>query len=129
MPDTGRVIYRWKGGFKHTGIMIGKDEYGTRHVIHNIPPHGVIVQTLEQFNNGQESFYAEVGCDFYADLTVWRAWNDLGKNYHIIDFNCQHFTSKACTGKKKSEDLNAVLGTVALVAVGGVLLGAILSRK
>jgi len=90
----------------HEGIVYGTDVFGDTLVIENSKQKGqVSISTLEEFCGGGQYWIKQYAPAGRAGEVISRALSLLGRQYHLTDYNCQHFTSEAYTGEPRSWEL------------------------
>lgn len=71
------------------------------------------------FPSGQQFRVMHRPAPHDAPSVVQRALSRLGwEQYHPVDANCQHFANEVIAGERKSEQVEAVVGIVAIAAIG-----------
>lgn len=103
-------------GFYHYGIYVGpRGSYG-EDVVHNDKNGGVELVHFADFVAGRAVQIAERTAQswYEQEEIVARALSLIGREYRLVDFNCEHVASYALTGAPVSP---AVRGAVVLTVV------------
>ena len=98
-------------GFYHYGIYVGRRGAHGEDVIHNNKSGGVELVSLEDFAAGLPVEIAERGrYSFHErEAIARRALSLVGREYRLIDFNCEHAANYALTGVATSPAIAAVV--------------------
>lgn len=104
-PLPGDVLVRNKSTFgiiDHYGLYVG---YGK--VIDNHPERGVCLISVESFLSGRKLVRIArfEGNPNERNQVVQRANSMLGLNYHLTDFNCEHFVNEVWGAGRSSQQL------------------------
>lgn len=109
-------------GFKHTGIVFGKDRFGNMLILHNHQSSDVKLVTFNEFMSGNGDF--QLRKPSLPMMEVFRRMEQalfVTKKYNLIDFNCQHFTSSIIDGIETSSAINGMIN-IAIIAGAAYLL-------
>jgi len=108
--NTGRPVKRKKRdtltGVWHTGLWLGSTSDGTSIIAHN---HILVGRpsfaTISQFGQQMKVYSDERICNQDIDLRIESVLQQIvaGRNYHLTNYNCQHFVNIACSRKRTSE--------------------------
>ncbi|UCS93278.1 lecithin retinol acyltransferase family protein [Echinicola marina] len=106
--EAGDVLIRNKSAFgliDHYGLYIGNGK-----VIDNHPDRGVTMLALESFLNGRELNRVDrfAGDYWSRRQVVQKGISMIGMEYHLTDFNCEHFVNVARGSAKKSQQVTAM---------------------
>lgn len=109
-------------GTKHRAIIAGNDGFGRLMVIHNAKDSFVKYDLFEIFAAGfPVTFVSRVARNWYEQQQIVnRAKSLLGTRYDLLKFNCDHLVTYAQTGKASSPQLQGIVATIALIALGGL---------
>lgn len=114
----GSIISIWLGFYWHKGVVTSV--WPRILVTHNSKSLGyVIEEPFPAFAQGQSVGVEWTPCSYAAFAVVERARECLGQKYKIREFNCDHHTEYAKTGKPDSPQLAAWVG---LGILGGLVL-------
>ncbi|TDY66540.1 hypothetical protein CLV96_3919 [Leptospira meyeri] len=106
-------------GFRHTGVVYGKDIFGNILILHNHQRNNVEIVTLNEFLGGEQIFQIRKPSlpirDVFRNMKM--ALNE-SKSYNLTTFNCQHFSSSIVDGIETS---TAVKGVLTLGVVAGLI--------
>ena len=82
---------------------------------------------LETFAEGQQvTLFKRVAKSIQEqNLVLARAHSLLGKEFNVLNFNCDHLVTYALAGVPTSPQLGAVVGVLALAALASVALAAV----
>lgn len=129
-PDSGKIVYRDKIdsliGIKHPGIVLGKDMWGNKWIVHNHYENGKVkIVKSSEFLKGERMFYDTRPVSYDALSIVHRAIAayNKGEFYHWLKNNCQHFVSDITTGKHESFTVDRVSKNVSYLGFVMALLG------
>ncbi|MCQ2572384.1 MAG: lecithin retinol acyltransferase family protein [Treponema sp.] len=135
-PIPGDVLSVNRGLYRHYGVYVGNNivvHFAGDKDFEISPKHAFIQKTsLEDFSKGNE-VQTETRCgeSFSRKETVMRALNAVGSEkgkYALAWNNCEHFATWCRYGKKRSAQVEHVLGgvaTVAAIAIGAVVVNQI----
>ena len=122
--NSGREIYVPKFVWKHTGVIMGKDEYDRTLVAQNHPSKPKLV-TIEEFCEGEAWVFTGRQNLNFEEL-IQRFKENEFKDYSVLFENCQHFSSQLISGKSSSD---AVWGTLAILGLMYLLTSSDKSKK
>ena len=113
----GDVLIRTKGIFKHFGIFIGLWN-GQYIVAENNPKSGVKYITLNQFLSGKPLQGIEYfkGTESERQQIIPYINSIIGRNYDLVNYNCEHFANEVQTGKAHSKQVK-IFGLVSGIAI------------
>ncbi|GBF44576.1 hypothetical protein LPTSP2_38790 [Leptospira ellinghausenii] len=109
-------------GFKHTGVVFGKDKNGNILILHNHKDTDIQVVTLSEFLGGEH--YFQLRKPSLPMKLVFRRMEqalNIRKKYKLTDFNCQHFSSSIVDGIETSSAVNGMLTIAAIAGVAYLL--------
>ena len=109
-------------GFRHTGVVYGKDRHGNMLVLHNHPGTNIALVTLNEFLDGEQGFQLRIPT--LPMKEVFRRMDqavNVRKKYDLTDFNCQHFSSSIVDGIATSSAVNGMLTIAAIAGVAYLL--------
>ena len=110
---------------QHHALYLGFDENKTDWIIHNTAGVGVSLITADEFFSlcpHITEIRRFIGTNEERKLLVQRALTKIGKPYHLIDYNCQHFTSEVKTGKTVNKQVEgAIVGALLLSFLGALI--------
>ena len=115
MYQAGDVISRRKGVFMHRGIVL---EDG--NVLHNTPFRGPHESTLSEFSKNK-SIYPANHTMSVRERTLDNIEADSSRFYNPFTNNCEHFITRASSGKATSPQLKGWLLGAAFATAGFVL--------
>jgi len=128
VPQVGDIIRVSRFLYNHVGIYVGIRPLDHRDVIHNDKHGGVVLCTLAEFAGGMPIYLEKLAPrDRSArGAVVGRAFSLIGRQFDLLEFNCEHAANWSQTGKMESPQLKgfAVLGFLGLLG-----LAAVVSRK
>lgn len=102
------------GLVQHHAIYLGKDAFGIRQYIENYIGKGVrVIDESHLFRDGFITTRIEpfMGINFQRIEAVKRAISLIGKQYDLINFNCEHYAN---TVQHKRSYSNQVVNTIGL---------------
>lgn len=102
------------GLVQHHAIYLGKDAFGNRQYIENYIGKGVrVIDESHLFRDGFIATRIEpfMGINFQRIEAVKRAISLIGKQYDLINFNCEHYAN---TVQHKRSYSNQVVNTIGL---------------
>lgn len=102
------------GLVQHHAIYLGKDAFGIRQYIENYIGKGVrVIDESHLFRDGFIATRIEpfMGINFQRIEAVKRAISLIGKQYDLINFNCEHYAN---TVQHKRSYSNQVVNTIGL---------------
>lgn len=110
--NSGNTYWRYKipnlVGTKHSGIYLGKDNYGVQYFLHNhyYVGHPCMVSAKE-FGQGLPLGIYDAKCSNTPLKVIEKALTQVIRKepYHFESYNCQGFTNDACHNHRKSEDV------------------------
>lgn len=118
--DIGDRLVREKGGIftKHHAIYVGEHN-GIELVAENQIGFGVRCITLNQFLNEDNLVRIEKNnFNLYQKNNVIHRVNQrMGKQYDLINYNCEHFVNEVLTGITESKQVKFVVAGVVLVGL------------
>lgn len=118
VPKSGlRII-------QHHVLYLGQNHHGVDLIAENKVGFGVRLLTADVFFKGVieiTRIKKFPGNNFQRKIAVQRALHKMGKPYHLIDYNCQHFANEIQYGKIESDQVNDFF-TGLKIAVGILLL-------
>jgi hypothetical protein len=121
--ERGDVIKRpgpW--GTDHLGLFAGFDQLGRGWVIHNAKDERVKWDLLEAFAAGSPVSLVRRAVNVYEIEAIFaRAQELLGRQFDLVNFNCEHFVTVALAGKAASPQLLGVAVGLTLVAALSLL--------
>ncbi len=127
--NSGKLVYRKKGAtifnVQHTGIYIGKDEWGRSYIAHSHIDNGqAVLDSVENFSKGYTVYEDNKECVNTPFEIVNKALDAiiLGAQYLTLLENCQHFVSDACNNIKESLDVQRITTSVTSIGVGAYML-------
>ncbi|MCW7503892.1 C40 family peptidase [Leptospira paudalimensis] len=105
-------------GFRHTGVVYGKDIFGNILILHNHQRNNVEIVTLNEFLGGEQIFQIRKPSLPIREViqNMKLALNET-KRYNLTTFNCQHFSSSIVDGFESS---SAVKGLLTIAAFAGI---------
>src|SRR5688572_16042517 len=94
---VGDAIRIERLGYNHLGIYVGRQGAIAHAVVHNDKGIGVVLCTLPQFADGKMvHLHNEAqGNEFEREQIAERALSMLGKEFDLINFNCEHLVNYA----------------------------------
>jgi lecithin:retinol acyltransferase len=118
--QSGDVIERpgpWPT--QHRGIVAGRDVFGRIWVIHNEKGSFVKYDLLQAFAGGHKVVVVPSPALASSErlAVVRRAQSLLGRQYHLLNFNCEHLVTYALAGAASSPQLQACAALTTLVAL------------
>jgi len=122
--QSGDIVERpGPAGTKHRAVVAGVDGWGRLLVIHNAKNLAVRYDLLEVFAAGfPVSLISRVATNWFEQQQiVERAKSLLGKQYDLINFNCDHLVTYAQSGEATSPQLQGIVAVLALASVFGGL--------
>jgi hypothetical protein len=129
--NVGDILVRGKGPFsKHFGVFAGRDVNGSLLVAENQAGYGVRYVTYDQFLNGKPLVRVErfEGSAWERQQVIPAINVLLGKEYDLINFNCEHFANYISRKQARSRQVENVGGIALAVGIFG-LLGMMASSK
>lgn len=119
--QTGDVIERpgpWPT--RHRGLVVGRDIFGRVWVIHNPKGGCVRYDLLEAFADGHEVVVVSGPAlnNSQRVTAVKRAQSLLGRQYDLLNFNCDHLVTFALAGTASSPQLQACAAIAVILAAG-----------
>lgn len=117
VPLSGKAIWRDADfGYKHMGVVIGRDAAGITWVAHNHPETERVVPDYV-FAAGRKVFVSTEPT-LPADLVLILLQQEVNKNkpYGLVSYNCQHFTNRITKGREESQ---GVAGTFLAILLLG----------
>lgn len=110
-------------GALHYGIYVGRTQGMLHGVVHNAKGHGVVLSEFREFAAGRPVVIeTRVAGGWRAEQVVARrALALVGKEYDLLNFNCEHAATLAQTGRARSPQVEAFTLLV-LVALGVAVL-------
>jgi len=110
-------------GTKHRGVFVGWNLEGSALVIHNAKDDRVRRDLFETFAEGLPvSRVSRVARNLYEqNMIVERAQSLLGKQFDLLNFNCDHLVTYALAGVAISPQLRTfAAGLAGLVVLVGI---------
>lgn len=103
-------------GFHHHGIYVGPRGPSGEDVVRNAKGGYVASVHFDDFADGREVEVAQrrAGSWEEQEAIVRRAFSLIGRQYDLINFNCEHFANYATAGVLRSETVTALF-TLGLV--------------
>jgi|ERR1043165_642025 hypothetical protein len=126
--ESGVIVYRMKIdtviGVKHPGIVLGKDQWGFRWIMHHHFSHTYpIIEREDRFAAGNPIKYDDRPVCYDRREIVERAIESYyaGKEYSWLNQNCQQFVNEIACDNHYSESVEEVSdGALLLAAIFGV---------
>lgn len=114
---------------KHYGVCTGRGEDGKLWFVHNTRVGGVIHSTLKGFAGNKAIFIEKRAAPGHERNVANRALSLVGREYHMLSFNCEHMANLAANGTAESRQVQAgaVWATLTLMFSG--LLAAIVNEN
>lgn len=108
---------------QHHSIYLGVDDFGHEWISENHHQQGVRMITAEDFFREGKKYTFEKFEGSYTDRVnaVKRALHHLGKPYHLINYNCEHYASYVQSGKAVSRQVENVFFLAGAALLIGVL--------
>lgn len=101
---------------RHHGVFLGDGL-----VLHNSKKNKrVCIDTLEEFSEGRAIQVNPPRNPINRSALLRRAKEFEGKDYSLLNFNCEHFVNEVLYEKPKCEQLNWTMGAAALGAAIGL---------
>jgi hypothetical protein len=118
-PPVGSIISVWRLGYKHVGLYVGRWNSLDHLVVDNSPERkGVAFRPLSAFEGRQRIKIVREARPEDADWLLRRAQRHVGRRYHLLTYNCEHFVRDVWGHRMVSPQLR-MFGTAALsVGVG-----------
>jgi len=94
----------------HPGVVV--HESGRVMVIHNTPGRGVVMETVDEFSQGQPIKEAK---EYNSSLSQWEIVRNArcalarGRQWGLFTNNCEHFISEVMGKRKESIQLQAAM--------------------
>lgn len=106
-------------GTLHYGIYVGSTREALRGVVHNAKGLGVVISELEEFAAGHAVVVETrvMGGWWIQRRVAQRALSLLGRNYDLMNFNCEHAATWAQSGEARSPQVSGYV-LAALLLVG-----------
>jgi len=103
----GDVLVRNKsflGVIDHYGLYVGNGQ-----IIDNHPARGVSIIGLSSFLNGRKLKQIKrfEGNSYKRNQVINKAHSMIGMNYHLTQFNCEHFVTEAWGAGRQSRQVSA----------------------
>jgi uncharacterized protein YycO len=106
---------------KHHAIYLGRDPTGTEWIVENFMGQGVrLVTAAAHFSRGNLVHRIErfSGTQQQRKCAVQWALQQVGRPYHLIQFNCEHFAEQVQTGRPRNRQVEWVwIGLAVLVII------------
>lgn len=108
----------------HVGFFAGVDMLGQQWVIHNAKNDCVRWDLLETFATGLPiSLVKRASGRVEGNAILTRAQAFLGRQFDLINFNCEHFVTQVLANESSSPQLRSAMVGVAFLACIGLLVG------
>lgn len=122
-PGDRLVLPKGDLGFiQHHAIYIGNDSHGNRRYVENHIEKGVqMINEKHLFRDGYHLTRVEpfIGNVSQRRLAVNRAIALIGKQYDLVNFNCEHYANAVQYDKPFSKQVeNGILATLVLAVIG-----------
>ncbi|MEI1280511.1 MULTISPECIES: hypothetical protein [Leptospira] len=93
-------------GTKHTGVILGENEFGQIMVIHNHPESNISIVSIDEFMDGRK-YYSLRRPRLLLSQIKTNIKNAIVRNrrYDLLNYNCQHFSSSIVDGYEVSNDV------------------------
>lgn len=111
------------GLVQHHAIYLGKDAFGIRQYIENYIGKGVrVIDESHLFRDGFIATRIEpfMGINFQRIEAVKRAISLIGKQYDLINFNCEHYANTVQHKKSYSNQVVNTIGLSVLALIVGI---------
>lgn len=111
------------GLVQHHAIYLGKDAFGIRQYIENYIGKGVrVIDESHLFRDGFIATRIEpfMGINFQRIEAVKRAISLIGKQYDLINFNCEHYANTVQHKKSYSKQVGVGIGLGLFAFVLGI---------
>lgn len=111
------------GLVQHHAIYLGKDAFGNRQYIENYIGKGVrVIDESHLFRDGFIATRIEpfMGINFQRIEAVKRAISLIGKQYDLINFNCEHYANTVQHKKSYSKQVGVGIGLGLFAFVLGI---------
>lgn len=95
----------------HHALYLGRNHLGVDLVAENKIGFGVRLITADDFfKDVTEVTRIEKfnGTNYQRKIAVQKALNKLGRSYHLIDYNCQHFANEIQYNRIKSDQVDGL---------------------
>ncbi len=108
----------------HHTVFLGYDHNGQSWMIENKIGYGVILTSADMFfhdNPKVTSINRFSGTNGERKKIVEKALSLLGKPYHLINFNCEHFSNEIRNGEAKSHQVAKFGVGIAIAFLIGII--------
>lgn len=110
---------------QHHAVYIGFDGNGKDWIIENIINVGVRLISADDFFNGVSKINKIIpftGSNEQRRMLVQEALRSIGREYDLINFNCEHFVTHLKTGIPESKQVKqALMGFLGLLFISAIL--------
>lgn len=119
--QPGDIISSGRGLYRHVGMVQGWNAWGEVMVIDNSPETGgVATRTLRAFMAGSDLRVERRAHPHHAPAWLARARACLGRGYHLMLYNCEHFIHEVTEGTAASPQLRRAVGAGAAISVAAL---------
>lgn len=91
----GAIVVTQIGPIEHVGLVVGYTRLGEPIVASISLWRGFVQETLSQFANAQGTYKANYPSHLSGNVVVARAYSVAKKQYHLLNWNCEHFVRHA----------------------------------
>lgn len=109
---------------QHYAVYLGEDNAGTSWIVENKQGHGVKLTKADDFfpaGGSVTRINRFTGSALEREALVKKALDSVGRSYHLINFNCEHFSTELRSGRARSRQVEKVGWGVFLLVVAGAL--------
>ncbi len=121
---SGKILFRRKintlSDIEHPGIVLGYDQTGVWHYLHNHFEHErPVIEAQKGFSKGKQLHVAKRQSPYQQKLVLQRGLDELlqGRHYNWLNYNCQIFVNRVCFNESKSEAVEGWAGGLAFGAL------------
>jgi len=103
----------------HHAIYLGIDKQGIEWVAENQKFAGVRLVKAQDFFSSGQTYSVEKFSGSYEErvAAVKRALSQLGQQYDLVSYNCEHYSSYVRTGTSRSKQVENVVAGVGIFAL------------